>query len=102
VRYRLVLQWTGSSIKDYDDMVELEGRLDGVLAGDGEIDGHDVGVSGVNIFVHTDDAEKTFAMLRPMLAAEHRLDNVRVAFRELCRDEYTVLWPSDLTTFEIS
>src|SRR5437660_1146101 len=102
MKYRLVLQWPGSSIEDYDGMIELEELLTEALPAESDIDGHDVGADEVNIFIHTDDPQRTFAALRPILSSCNRLTTVRVAFREVSKDVYTILWPTDLGTFEVT
>jgi hypothetical protein len=102
MRYQLVLQWTGSSIEDYDAMIEIEELLIEGLPDESEIDGHDAGAGEVNIFIHTNSPQRSFAALQPILSACNRLHDVRIAFREMSKDEYTILWPTDLKTFKVT
>jgi hypothetical protein len=102
MKYQLVLQWSGSSIDDYDEMIELEELLTEVLPDGSDLDGHDVGMNQVNIFIHTDSPERAFGAVQPALSAHNRLNDARVAFRELSKHDYTILWPSSLQTFEVT
>ncbi len=59
MKYHLVLQWPASTIADYDALVAVETLLIERLTS-GKIDGHDMGSSEANIFIQTDDPERTF------------------------------------------
>jgi hypothetical protein len=101
VKYQLVLQWPASSIKDYDAMIEVENVLIEKLTQHHEVDGHDAGSGEVNIFVHTDDPQKVFDEIRTILGTRDYWVDARVAYREVARNEYTVLWPKGLVEFKV-
>ena len=99
--FQLVVQFAGDDVADFDEMIELEGRLIYGLGDEHVVDGHDVGSGEINIFVHTND---------PILACDEvmgLLDDgqrsmARIAFRSMDSDEYAVLWPLNLDHFSIA
>jgi hypothetical protein len=102
MEYQLVLQWPGSSLDDYDEMIALEERLDRGLTGDGFIDGHDEGEAETNIFILTENPRDTFTEVKELIGDHPRWKDVRIAYRELDGEKYTVLWPKGLKTFNVS
>lgn len=100
MKYQLVLQWPASSITDLDILVELEDALIEGLARS-EVDGHDIGSGEANIFIHTDDAAQTFKKVKTVLEGREAWTDIRIAYREIAGDRYTVLWPEDLTNFNV-
>ena len=53
MKYQLVLQLPASSIKDYDEMIELEETIIKGIGSLGKVDGHDAGSGEMNIFILT-------------------------------------------------
>ena len=102
VKYQLVLQWSGSSLKDYDEMIAMENKLMENLSEGTEVDGHDVGSGEVNIFILTDDPELTFSEAKAILGDSDQWLSVRAAYREGAESHYAILWPEDLTDFAIA
>lgn len=102
MKYQIVIQWTASSIADYDRMVEIESALIDSLSEGSEVDGHDAGSGQMNIFVHTDNVQHAFAEVNGILTAQAALNGARVAYREIGKDEYTVLWPENLQSFTVT
>jgi len=102
MKYQLVLQWPASSIKDYDAMIEIEDLLMKNLTEENEIDGHDAGSGEVNIFIHTDDPKRAFKKVKTILGNRECMIDVRVAYREFSKSEYTILWPRDLAKFKVA
>lgn len=102
MKYQLVLQWPASSIKDYDTLVEIEDLLIDSLIDGSEVDGHDAGTGEMNIFIHTDDPENTFNIIKSLISVYKNWVDVRAAYRELGSSGYTVLWPKDSGEFKIS
>ena len=47
--YQLVLQWPAVSLRDYDELIELESRIISEIGTLAEVDGHDMGVGEMNI-----------------------------------------------------
>jgi hypothetical protein len=101
MKYELVLQLPHSSIKDYDAMVELEEVIIGGLGDLGKVDGHDAGSGEMNIFIHTDNPRAAFARIQQHLGTRDFMPDLRVAFRTIGEDEYTILHPEGLTHFAI-
>lgn len=102
MRYQIVLQWPASSIAGYDRMIEIESFLIDTISEGSEIDGHDAGSGEVNIFVHTDDVHLSFAEIKGLLATRSVLKDARIAYREIGKDQYSVLWPEDLKNFSVT
>lgn len=102
MRYQLVLQWPAKSIDDYDTMIEIENVLSGKLSGDSEVDGHDAGTGEMNIFIHTNEPVGAFTEVKAALGTRDFWVDARVAYREIAKSEYTILWPKDLTNFIVS
>jgi hypothetical protein len=102
MKYQLVLQWPASSIKDYDAMIEVEDALVENLSAANEVDGHDAGAGEVNIFIRTDDPTRAFSEVEAILGTRDFWVDARVAYREVAGNEYSILWPKDLTEFKIA
>jgi hypothetical protein len=102
MKYQLVLQWSGSSLKDYDEMIAMENKLIENLSEGAEVDGHDTGSGEVNLFILTDNPELTFSEVKAILGSSDRWLSVRVAYREVAKSRYTILWPEGLTAFRIA
>jgi hypothetical protein len=102
VKYQLVLQWPASSIKDYDAMIRIEDTLIEKLSGEHKVDGHDAGSGEMNIFIHTDNPNNAFKEIKAVLGSRDFWVDARVAYREVTGDEYTILWPKDLTQFTVT
>lgn len=67
-----------------------------------EVDGHDAGVSEVNIFILTNDFVKAFDEVKAVLQDDEFWLNARVAYRDVNKNEYTILWPEGLNEFSVA
>jgi hypothetical protein len=101
-KYQLVLQFDAKSLKDFDRLTAFEGKLAAHLGGLADVDGHDFGSDELNIFLFTDQplvaSEKAHAFLKTQEVPNY----MRAAYREVSGEEYVILWPSNLTHFQIS
>jgi hypothetical protein len=102
MKYQLVLQWPATSIKDYDTLVEIENVLTESLSEGSEVDGHDAGLGEMNIFIHTDNPVAAFNEVKSVLGSRDFWVDARVAYREIVKSEYTILWPKDLNEFKVT
>ncbi len=102
MRYQLVLQFTANSVDDFDRLVTLEDALIQELAGEAEVDGHDLGQSEFNIFVLTYEPASTFERARKCIGEQAIQYDWRAAYRELTSENYVVLWPPNLHEFSIA
>ena len=93
MKYQLVLQFSGDSLKDYDTMIAAEDALIEELSDSAKVDGHDVGSGEVNIFILTNEPLKTFRRAKLVLERLGRLNAVTAAYRSVNSEQYTVLWP---------
>jgi len=101
MKYQLILQWPASSVEDYDAMISIEGSLIDELSDGSDVDGHDGGPGQVNIFIRTDSPTKTLEAAKKILENHGAWSDVKVAYREIERNEYTILWPKNLERFEV-
>jgi hypothetical protein len=65
------------------------------------LDGHDVGSGEMNIFIHTDDPSLAFERIKLSHRRQGFMTRLRVAFREIDSDEYTILYPQGLSEFTV-
>ena len=98
----LVLQLPASSIKDYDALIELEDRIIAGLGNLGKVSGHDMGVGEMNIFVRTDHPQLAFAKIKLLLGTQDFMPELKAAYRDVGKDNYTILYPPDLSHFSIA
>ncbi len=101
MKYQLVIQWPAFSMKDYDAMIEVEDVLIEKLSETNEVDGHDAGAEEVNIFIRTDNPKSAFDEVKAILGSSAYWVDARVAYREVAKSDYSILWPKDLTKFKV-
>jgi len=99
-KYQLVLQFSGSSIEDFDRLIEIENAIGNGLGKGAFLDGHDFGSGEGDIFIHTDEPNPTFQKALQLLDEATR-NKLRSAYRELKGEKYTVLWPPSLKEFKL-
>lgn len=102
LKYQLVLQLPASSIKDYDAMIELEEAILRHLGNIGIVDGHDGGASEMNIFILTDNPDLGFERVKQVIGTKDFMPQLKVAYREIGKDEFTILHPEGLSHFAIA
>lgn len=98
----LVLQCPESLLKDYDSMIELENCIIAGLENLGEVDGHDMGCGEKNIFVRTDHPKFAFDRIKSLIGRKDFMPEIKAAFRDVGKDNFTILYPTGLTHFEIA
>jgi len=101
MKYQLVLQWPASTIEDYDAMIQTEDALIDGFGDDHEVDGHDAGSGEVNIFIHTNDPKDAFKEIKSILGDRDIWREVRIAYREIAKEKYIILWPENLRDFKV-
>lgn len=102
MKYQLVLQQSGSSMADFDQLVDLECELEDILGDAADVDGHDFGSGEANIFILTDTPNETFKTVRTHLEESGNLSSMRIAYREIESDAFKVLWPDGVTDFKVT
>lgn len=100
MKYLLVLQLPETTFT-YDQLVDFENHLIREVEGIAEIDGHDIGVGELNIFVLTDDIDSTIKRIEPLFENEIK-KTLKAAYREVDGEQYHVLYPSGLKDFHVS
>jgi hypothetical protein len=101
MKFQLVLQWSTSSVRDHDHLIEIEDALMDSLDEDHIVDGHDFGSGQVNIFLYTDQPDQAFNQVKDILQKDEVWSRIRVAYREASGSEYVVIWPETLRSFDI-
>lgn len=101
MNYQLVLQFTATSMADFDRLVSLETKLMETLDDTGLVDGHDFRSGKFNIFVLTNEPRATFTQAHQVILDEAIPNELRSAYRETSGEDYVILWPSLLTEFSI-
>ncbi|WP_332852400.1 hypothetical protein [Duganella sp. S19_KUP01_CR8] len=99
--YQLIFQWDASTIKHFDSIIDTESILRKNLQKKHSVDGHDMGVGEANIFVLTQFPIDAFNESMKILKGQDALLGVRVAYREVMKDDYVILWPEGLSNFEV-
>lgn len=102
MKYQLVLQWSAFSQDDHDAVVAMTDDLEHALNGAADVDGWDFGSGEMNIFIYADDPQAAFDRAKATVEAHGRLANIRAAYRDVDGEDFTVLWPEGLSTFEVS
>lgn len=101
MKYQLVLQMSASSIKDYDEMIEIEEIIISGLGEIGDVDGHDAGAGEMNIFILINEPQLASERIKALLRARDAMPNFKVAYREIKKNDYTIIHPYNLTHFTI-
>jgi hypothetical protein len=95
MRYQLILQFTATTMSDFDQLVALEKKLVEELDSIAVVDGHDFGQSEFNIFIFTE--QPTMAFERAHQIVRHQVQEcMRAVYRESTGEDYVILWPSTL------
>ena len=97
VRYQIVVQIPEDGADTLDMLVALEDKLMASVGDVAEVDGHDLGSGEANVFLLTSNPRAAFREMLPILESAGMLNRVRVAFRDLHGETYTVLWPERLS-----
>ncbi len=101
MKFQLVVQLQDDSEEGFERMIALEEELIGGLGELAEVDGHDVGQGEGNVFLLTDEPELLFDRIRPLPTAGGMLPELRIAYRPIDGDDFKVLFPNDLSHFEV-
>ena len=100
-KYRIVLAFYGDDLDNYDHVVALETKLEAELLS-GEVDGHDVGESVVNIFIDSREPTRCFEEAMRIINDMEPKPNA-AGYRDIKGEDYVRLWPAgDVTAFELN
>ena len=92
MKYQVVLQFSVTDKTDFDELIDVEGRLILVLGSSHIVDGHDFGSGEMNIFVHTNDPQAAFDLSEPAIPPALK-PTLRAAFRKFSEDGYHWIYP---------
>lgn len=82
MKYQLILQFDASNIEDFDQLIEIEDKLESALGNLHEVDGHDFGSGEMNIFIHTNDPDSAFELVKNNMD-DSVIPKLKVAYRKL-------------------
>ena len=82
-------------------MIAFEEAIAKRLASLGNVDGHDAGSGEMNIFILTDRPALAFDQIRPLFAENQLASHLKAAYRAVDEDKYRILYPTDLTQFDV-
>ncbi len=103
MKAQLVLQFkTGEDLDSFDRLIQFEEELIALVGKTAEVDGHDSGSGGMNIFIITEDPIATFALVQQTDDSVRPSAEMKAAYRLLDRDDYVCLWPPELSDFDIA
>lgn len=96
MNYQLVIQFpiTDAGADDFDRLLMIENELGLVLSDKHQVGGHDIGSGVMNIFIHTNDPNEAFELVKKTLS-KNNLDTILAAYTEMNGDKYSVIWPDD-------
>src|SRR5262245_2191041 len=102
--FQLVLQFSpwSSGVAAFDKLVDVEDKLTSSLAGDAEVDGHDIGSNEANVFIITPDPLATLQRCFPVLEQAGLIHAFSAGHRALDGEHYTRDWPPGVAApFEV-
>ena len=100
MKYVLVAQFPELAMS-YDKVIDLEEVLINELEGIAEIDGHDIGSGEINYFIFTNDVTEVCEKILLLLTDELK-GEVKVAYRDAEGNDYSVIYPRDHASFQVS
>ena len=92
MKYQLTLQFPTAEIEDFDRLLSIELQLITLLGDEHKVEGHELGAEEMNIFIHTDDPNGVFDIVKKSLTPLE-LDTMKAAFREMSGETNIVVWP---------
>ncbi len=98
MKYQLVIQYPlGNASADiFDKLLMIEQELGMVLKGSHIVNGHDIGLAEMNIFIHTNDPDEAFNLAKTILS-DNDLEMIVAAYRDRQDENYSVIWPVNYT-----
>lgn len=102
MNYQLVVQLPVVNGIDYNLIIKIENDIIDKIKYLGIVDGHDAGSNEMNIFIHTDSPGEVFDILKTFIEDKCLLKYIKVAYRELNKSNYTILFPPGLKEFTVS
>jgi hypothetical protein len=91
--HHLVIKFWRKSLADETFLPALQGELKGVLGDTAELDGYDVSVQEINLFVITPDPKHSFRRIKTVLESRDLMQGVSAASRLVGGAQFTSIWP---------
>jgi hypothetical protein len=101
MKYQMVVQFRATSKEDFNRLLSFEQNLSKALSSFAVVDGHDFGSGEFNVFVLTDDPTGAFESVRKVSAGGSGQEHMRVAYREVGSEDYSIIWPPNLKEFSV-
>ncbi len=104
MKYQLVFQFEARTKADFDFLIDLEEYLVQTLSSDPAalVDGHDFGMGEFNIFIHTDEPREFFDRVGELIGDRYPELTFVAGFRNFDEGDYTPLWPTSSTRFNVA
>lgn len=102
MQYQLVLQFSEDKYGDIDWIANMEEFLDATLA-EAQVDGHDIGLGEVNIFLDTDTPIEAFNRIKELFEEQNPslLEDCKAGYRDFNFSHFIPLWPAGLKVFDV-
>jgi hypothetical protein len=92
MEYQLVLQFKVTDEDQFEWYHGIQEDLETLLGARHFVDGNDVGLGKMNIFIHSSFPVEAFELAKEAFY-ESDLNNMVAAYREIDKDEFVVIWP---------
>ena len=92
--YQLVLQFKIADPEEIDWLLTIQEDLYSMFGSRHLVDGNDIGLGKLSIFIHTDAPLEAFEESREAFD-ESDLEGMIAAYRRFDEDSYKVIWPSE-------
>jgi hypothetical protein len=102
MKYQLIIQFPGSSLPSYDDLIEIEDELTALLNEGCEVDGHDMGAAEAHIFIFCEDPVAVLRDLQEFWPRFSAHVGLRIGYRARGAEGYIVLFPRDLGSLNVA
>ena len=101
-KYQLVFEWSASSEADYNVLLAIEETIRKGLGRIGIVDGHDIGIGEMNVFIHTNDPKGAFEKAMSLVQGKYDLKELMVGYRNFDDEDYTPMFPTGLEAFRVA
>ena len=92
--YQLVLQFKIADAEEIDWLLTIQEDLYSMFGTRHLVDGNDIGLGKLNIFIHTDAPLEAFEESREAFD-DSDLEGMIAAYRKLYEEDYKIIWPSE-------
>lgn len=92
MEYQLVLQLKVTDVDEFNWFCAIQEDLESIMGVKHLVDGNDIGQGKMNIFIHTERPMEAFELSKQAFF-EADLNKLVVAYRNIEKDDYKIIWP---------